>query len=100
MVEGEKLRWGCRRLRVHSVLLRKKEQEDGGVTANRTYATFRKSKDGQAVTGSSNAVERGLCERSRRVWHTAVSTDAIERAGQKPPEGIGVGYDLPGCRAQ
>ena len=24
------------------------------------------------------------------VWHTAVSTDAIERAGQKPPEGIGV----------
>lgn len=24
------------------------------------------------------------------VWHTAVSTDTIERAGQKPPEGIGV----------
>ena len=56
MVEGEKLRWGCRRLRVHSMLLRKKEQEDGDVTANRTYATFRKSKDGQAVMGSSDAV--------------------------------------------
>ena len=82
------------------MLLRKKEQEDGDVTANRTYATFRKSKDGQAVTGSSDAVERGLYERSRWVWHTVVSTDAIERAGQKPPEGIGVGYDLPGCRAQ
>lgn len=90
VVEGEKLRWGCRRLRVHSMLLRKKEQEDGDVTANRTYATFRKSKDGQAVTGNSNAVERGLYERSRMVWHTAVSTDAIEMAGQKPPEGIGV----------
>ena len=24
------------------------------------------------------------------MWHTAVSTDAIERAGQKPPEEIGV----------
>lgn len=24
------------------------------------------------------------------MWHTAVSTDAIERAGRKPPEGIGV----------
>ena len=38
------------------MLLRKKEQEDGDVTANRTYATFRKGKDGQAVTGSSDAV--------------------------------------------
>lgn len=56
MVEGEKLRWGYKRLRVHSMLLRKKEQEDGDVTANRTYATFRKSKDGQAVMGSSDAV--------------------------------------------
>ena len=92
------------------MLLRKKEQEDGGVTANRTYATFRKSKDGQVITGSSDAVNLNAVnfecsyvrfgERSLWVWHTAVSTDAIERAGQKPPEEIGVGYDLPGCRAQ
>ena len=98
-VEGEKRR-GCRRLRVHSMLLRKKEQEDGDVTANRTYATFRKSKDGQAITGSSDAVNLNgniFCMQLREgsvsvpdVWHTAVSTDAIERAGQKPPEGIGV----------
>ena len=82
------------------MLLRKKEQEDGDVTANRTYATFRKSKDGQAITGSSDAVNPNgnkFCMQLREgsvsvpdVWHTAVSTDAIERAGQKPPEGIGV----------
>ena len=82
------------------MLLRKKEQEDGDVTANRTYATFRKSKDGQAITGSSDAVNPNgnkFCMQLREgsvsvpdVWHTAMSTDAIERAGQKPPEGIGV----------